>query len=329
MTRRVSKHADAPRPATDVVSRDPPLTDAQQAESRRHLPLVGLQLRRQAGVGRAGRVDRDPDDLFQEGAVALLRALRDHDPRRHGDFPPYALARIHYAMGRALCEQSGGIRIPFGVYRRHHHDARGELRPIEEAPSRAGDARRRDRQATRRRTDRDADTPRREAAVPREVRHDPDLALRPARSSSGVTDAGPRLLHLFRERFDALARRVAGEMIAAARDPRSRKDAAPVVSACLNERWLIPEESQRTPFRVLAARCGTSLGRLVRCDNAFHQRLRQALSSDLPTRWLVERAAGEAEGLRYAARQDEVDCFYRLCEGQVDSDSSAVVSAQR
>ncbi|MCK6482954.1 MAG: hypothetical protein L6R00_02320 [Phycisphaerae bacterium] len=301
-------------PPRRPLPEDRPLSDAQRAECRRHLPLVGLQLKRQAGVGRAGRLDRDPDDLFQEGAVALLRALRDHDPCRHGDFPPYALARIHYAMGRALCEQAGGIRIPFGVHRRRIDAERADCATQRREPRSARQARGATSDASPSPAERHSDPSRREAAVPREVRHDPDLALRPARTSAGGADARPRLLHLFRERFDAIARRVADDMIAAARDPRSRKDAAAVIVACLHERWLIPEESQRTPFRALAARCGTSLGRLVRCDSTFQQRLKQALVDDPATRWLVERAAEEADGLRYAARDDEVECFYRLCE---------------
>jgi RNA polymerase primary sigma factor len=52
------------------------------------------------------------DDLVQEGAVGLLRALEHYDPSLGVDFETYARFRVRRAIRNALTEQARLIRLP-------------------------------------------------------------------------------------------------------------------------------------------------------------------------------------------------------------------------
>lgn len=75
--------------------------DASRAQLvRDYLPLVRADLKRRAGVRRAGR--RCVDDLFQEGCLGLIRAALRYDPAAGISFAAFARPRIQCAVNRAM-----------------------------------------------------------------------------------------------------------------------------------------------------------------------------------------------------------------------------------
>jgi len=274
----------AGRAAPDVA--ETPLTDAQRDEAARHLPLVHLHLRRQPGVARRGRADRDVDDLFQEGALAMLRSLRGYESQRHGSFAAYAMARIHHAISQCLYEQEGGIRVPMSTQRRR----------------RRGDADRHD-----------PGPPREVAASSRSEAGDSNVASSRCRPAA-AGDEAPRLSHLARERFEQMARDVATDM---SEGPAARGRRDDLVRHCLEERWLVGQPECRTSLRELARRAGCSLGRVTHCEAEFRRRLERRIAVDERSRWLLEQAAEHPEGFRRAMERDELVVYERLARDNV------------
>jgi DNA-directed RNA polymerase specialized sigma subunit len=83
-----------------------------------HLPLIHHTLSRlNEWVARHRRHGRYTE-LVQEGSLALIDAVRSHDPTRHGAFAPYAMARIHFAVSRFVHETQCAIRVPYSTQRR-------------------------------------------------------------------------------------------------------------------------------------------------------------------------------------------------------------------
>ncbi len=79
--------------------------EALKALAEKHLPLVGAMVRRFP----AGHVSRE--ELYQQGAVGLMKALKRFDPDRGTVFSTYAAAMILGEM-RMLQRHSATIHIP-------------------------------------------------------------------------------------------------------------------------------------------------------------------------------------------------------------------------
>src|SRR5262245_13461358 len=77
-----------------------------------HLPLIHPTLNRLDDWVRRHRAAGRYPELVQEGSLALIEAVRAHDPLRHGAFAPYAMARIHFAVSRFVHETHCAIRVP-------------------------------------------------------------------------------------------------------------------------------------------------------------------------------------------------------------------------
>jgi RNA polymerase sigma factor (sigma-70 family) len=58
------------------------------------------------------------DDLIQEGAIGVLRALTRYDERHDVHFATYAIWYVREAIHRALADQSRQVRIPVGAWQR-------------------------------------------------------------------------------------------------------------------------------------------------------------------------------------------------------------------
>ena len=68
------------------------------------------------------------EDLAQEGAIGLLEAINDFDPRRSESFEAYARFRIRRAIRNALTAQSRLVRLPKGVVAQRRALAQAETR---------------------------------------------------------------------------------------------------------------------------------------------------------------------------------------------------------
>lgn len=233
---------------------------AMSAPQRRlvegHLPLVHLTLRRHRYLVEHGRTGREANELFQEGCLALIDAVRRHDPIRHGVFAAFCMARIHFAISRYAHEHQSSIRIPFITqWRRKKRQAEGHADrhrpdPLPRVVSMA-DGRRciRRRQVSRR---------------------ERDPAVRPTRDALTIGE-------LLRERLDQAMRRVAADMKNA---PRCAKGSREVVERCLEERWKVPEPEAWTPIRQLARSLGCSVGRITHCEERFRRKMAAMLEED-------------------------------------------------
>lgn len=80
--------------------------EAMQALAEQHLPLVGAMLRRFSAHSPV-----EKEELYQQGVVGLMKALKGYDPSRGTTFSTYAAAMIVGEM-RMLHRQSAAIHIP-------------------------------------------------------------------------------------------------------------------------------------------------------------------------------------------------------------------------
>ncbi|MBN2559807.1 MAG: hypothetical protein JXQ75_02615 [Phycisphaerae bacterium] len=253
----------------------------------RHLPLVHLTLRRHGDLARLCRAGREPSELLQEGCLALMEAVRAHDPARHGHFASFAMARIHYAMSRYAHEQSSLIRIPFITQRRRKNRLTGGP-PDRHHPD----------------------------ALPRVVRMSDDrktpsqklvrrlYAEAVARRRDGVT-----IGDLVRECYDRAAAQVVSRMKSS---PRCTTGLRKLVDRCSRERWTVPEPDARTPVRQLADALGCSMGRVTHCEERFRKKVAAVLQADLAYGELRRIGRRRTEGWRHRLTRRELASLRRL-----------------
>ena len=96
--------------------------EAMQALAEKHLPLVGLMVRRFPCVGLPR------EELYQQGALGLMKALQRYDPSRGIAFSTYAAAMILGEM-QMLQRQSACIHVSRTemTLRQHIRQAKREL----------------------------------------------------------------------------------------------------------------------------------------------------------------------------------------------------------
>ncbi len=230
-----------------------------------NLPLVHLTLRRFGTFTH--RQSSDRRELFQEGCLALMEAIRSHDPERHGRFAAYAMARMRFAMSVYAHERSNLIRIPFITQRRRKKrlaEATNNGHPLESLPHivQMGDQ---------------GMSPRRE-----DQRHHQTEKFAHADAATTIGD-------LVRECYDRVMACVIREMLSAPRcTPRTRT----VVASCREERWTIPEPEEQTSIRQLAQRLNCSPSCVTHCEERFRHKLAKGLEADLifrRLRWIGRR----------------------------------------
>jgi len=247
------------------------LSARQRRVVERNLPLVHLTLNRHAGLCHRRRAGRERGELFQEGCLALMEAVRNHDPERHGIFASFAMARIHFAVSRFVHEHESNIRIPYITQRRHkklRDDAHSDRHRPDALPRVVNGPD--DGEATR-------------GGRPRRRRH---VEVRP-----GAVTIGDRIRDCFDRASDAVVR----EMEAA---PRCRPGHRDVVRRCALERWNIPEPEARMPIRRLAEALACSVGRITHCEDRFKKKVAAALENDETYRELRQLAKKNPEGMR-------------------------------
>ncbi len=264
------------------------LSAQEKALVEQNLGLVNVHIRRCVSLPGGPRRDREYDDLFQEGSIALMQAARTYDPKRHGPFAAYAIPRIHHAVSIALYERFSTVRVPAksvkrakqrrqepGDSDRHRPEpALVDTRSLGDGePSLAGSAGVRHRPA-----------------------QTPGLAGRPwARRGRTVADA-------MRDLYEAAVREAARRVIEAG---RGRSDRAELIRRFVDERLLVPEASSRTAKRQLARDFDCSIGRVQNCEEVLRSEIRRLLEAGDDFDALQRLARGDADG--YGATLDEAD----------------------
>ncbi len=95
--------------------------EALQSLAEKHLPLVGMLVKRFPG-------EANREELYQQGVIGLMKALRRFDPERGAAFSTYAAAMILGEM-RMLRRQEAVLHIPRAEeeLRRRIHQAEATL----------------------------------------------------------------------------------------------------------------------------------------------------------------------------------------------------------
>ncbi len=278
-----------------------------------NLPLVHLtlgRLRRQLRLNLPGRETRE---LFQEGCLALIEAVRSHDPSRHGAFPCFAIARIHFAVSSYARENSHLIRVPFitqrrrrllgkgGSSERHNPDRLPLVIPFNEKSC----------------------LPRHGKIGPAEMEH-----------SSARLDA-PTIGELIRERYDAALIRVVTEM-KLGQPPTKEKQEARLLDRCAEERWTVPEPEEQTSIREMARGVGCSPTKIARRESCFRKRLAEVMSKDATYAALRELARRSRSGMRHRLTREEADAIEdrssaipRPTPSHRDSESNGISDSRR
>ena len=240
-----------------------PLTQDQKRLVEENLGLVGVNLRRYSQPWSAPRRDREWDDLFQEGCLALMDAARSHQPERGIPFPAYALPRIRAALGIAIERVFTNIRTPL---------------------------RRRGRRAAR-----DDGAHDHASRYPQQVPGDHELDSRPcvARHDPGMEPMGETVGDRVRSRFDRAVRKAVADVSAL---PDRRGDLPDLVRRIVDDRLTMPDEESRCSLRGLAEKTQSTYGRVVECEQRLLARVRYHLRNDpvfdFLRRWAREHTTG-------------------------------------
>lgn len=256
------------------------MSNRQQRLVQAHLPLVHLTLQRRTDQLQSRRLGRERNELFQEGCLALIEAVRSHDSARHGAFAAYAMARIHFAMSRFALEQNGVIRVPFITQRRRRRTA-----------DRAD--------AERRRPDRE---PRVLRFKDGRVRTSWRRARDQRAERTVERNDGARIGDLIRRHLDLAASQVVEEM---KQSRRATGGNGEVLERCLQERWTVPEPEAKTSLREMAQQLGCSMSRISHCEKRFRRRLAAAIEADPVWTRLMDMARHSPAGMEHHVTREE------------------------
>ena len=238
------------------------LTDRHRKLVQAHLWLVELHLRKKVpGVSQSGGT-RSWDDLYQEGCLGLIEAVNRFDPARGIPFVAFALPRIHTAVSRALWSGEAMVRVP-----RRTRRAAAEARGAQPAPR----------------------------TVPLE--HEPAGKAATADRSEGAV-GGETGRETVGDRLRAKYERAVGAVVEHESQVRTRRgDRRLLVERLASQRLLVPGEGHRLSLRRIARDTGSSIARVVRCEQRLRERIASMLSQDLVVRRLREEARTHPLGM--------------------------------
>lgn len=269
------------------------LSDRQRRLVERHIDLVRFAVARSGGRRCAQRHDLEYTDLLQEGSMALMEAVRAHDPGRHGAFEPYAISRIHFAVSRYAHEHGGLIRVPFVTQRRVRALDREAQREAQREAHAVGAA----EAAVAARPPRVvcSESIDQSGAARRRVEYDTMESSREPAGMSIADAARPRIAGVLADVRDRLLR-------TAGRSPRREE----IIRRCFNERWTIPEIEARTPIRQLARELGCSLGGITHCEARFEREAAEAIDRDPVLIQLRRMAKASPHGFGHRLTDEEL-----------------------
>jgi len=221
----------------------PVLTPEQRSLVAANIGLVGVHLRNRVPTPRQPTRQREYEDLFQEGCVALARAAATYNASRHGPFAAYALPRIRGAIHAALHEYFSTIRVPIRICKRAKQDTdeANERHPALNSV---------------------------QELTPEVARHLP-AAIPTGRG-------GETIRHAIRQRYERAVRLALADL--QTRSWRQRNP-LPIMRRLAAERLLIAQEDERTPLRQIARESGISSGRI----SAYERQLADAVRAHFAT----------------------------------------------
>ena len=309
-----------------------PMTEAERDTVARNLGLVGMQIKRllDRGVPDA-HVPEYREELFQEGCLGLMQAVRTYDPGSGMSFATYAMPRIHYAAWRALRRYRETIRLP----ERHARskstpakdgDSDGSLRvhrrpkrmgPGDTCTSRDGEARAETRRAVdpvagRRCRDRrrsggngrspaglpGPNLPRVHSCTPEEMEALPDRSdCRQA--ANGRPDAAcggePATIGgMLRRKLEAAVDAAVQQLSAVT---KSRGDRRLLARTLADQRLLVPEAGFQASLRAIARSTRSSYGRVAACEALLVAEVRRLLAADVEFELLYQAGARRRDGM--------------------------------
>jgi RNA polymerase sigma factor (sigma-70 family) len=253
------------------------LSSRQRRLVERHLPLIGLTVRRHFRVDRRRLSERH--DLHQVGCLALADAIKSHDPDRHGDFPTFAMARIHVAVSRYKHEDAL-VRVPYITQRRRRIAARNQ----------EGDRHRPDRAPrTHLLTDRQLGffSPQNQAAAHLDTHTDP------SRSSLG---------DIVRDCCDTALQ----EIVSIRSKSLHSSDDPGLMRRCADERWSIPDSEYQATYRQLAHEFNCPHSRIARREKQVMRDVRERLLRNHRYLAAIKLARTQRAGLRYVPTAQEL-----------------------
>lgn len=222
--------------------------------------------------------------------MALVEAVRLHDPARHGEFAPYAISRLHFAISRYAHERGALVRVPFVTQRRMRQQQReAEARREEQwrGGSQSGAGRpEKTRAGAGRSRPTDAELDRHRPNHPPRVICSEGIDQGPARRCNpfGEVDADPdtprhlpTVAELAGPRLRATLDTIRDRLVRAGGRSPLRET---IIRRCFDERWTIPEADARTPIRQMARELGCSLGGITHCEARFEREAAAALEGD-------------------------------------------------
>ena len=258
------------------------LSVRERRQVEANLPLVHLTLQRLRKRMKLSAPGRERRELFQEGCLALVEAVRAYDSSRHGAFPCFAMARIHFAVSSFVRENAHLIRVPFITQRRRK-------RRVQEGS-----------------TDRhNPDGPPTVESFDEESHVPPSRRAGPAKAR--LSSAWPDELtvgEMIRERYETALDRAVMEM---KRTDWATKEDERLLDRCADERWMVPEPEDWTPIREMARESKCSPTRVARWERRFRRQVARIMESDVAYAALRDLARGSRFGMSRRLTREECE----------------------
>ena len=255
------------------VGRQSVLTEGQQALVDENLGLVGVHLAHRVPTPVRPRRERERDDLFQVGGLALVRAALTYRAGEHGEFAPYALFRIRGAVHRALYEYFSTIRVPTRV-----------LKLAKLAGDEPG------------------------SDIPHVGNLLHSVAVR-LEASPAIGECDETIRHRIRRRFERAVRMALSEL---RRRAWPRRNPLPVMERLAAERLLIGFEARRTPLRRIGLFFGISHGRICAYETILHETVHRHFAEDVQLPLLVSMAGEGEQGFDTPLDASQQDLLVRI-----------------
>lgn len=256
------------------------MTEAQREMVEKNLGLVGTQTKRMLGRSVRSVCAGDYWDMFQEGCLGLIQAVRSYDPNSGMTFATYAIPRIRYASWRALHRYRESIRRPERHCRVRRHPPEHRRSPMSVAHT---------------------DAPRVRTCSPEEMNALPDDS-RPGNASDGYAEDGGRsgletIGGRVRQKLESAVDTVVGRLSSST---KSRRDRGKLARTLADQRLLVPNAEFRASLRQIAGETGSSYGRVAACEALLVAEVRRILSEDAEFEFLREEGASRREGMAAA-----------------------------